>query len=401
MPRVTIICNSFPPETGGAPGRIYNLAKLLLQAGYEVNVITAMPNYPLGAIFPKYRGRLVVKEDIEGIRVKRIIVYPSNSKRNFPRAISMISHVLSLWLLAFPGLLFRRPDVTIVSSPPLLAAHTGMLLAKLTSKKVLLNVSDLWPLSAVEMGAIGKGGRFRFLQGIEKRMYRLADAFMGQSEEILAHIKSITKKEKPDFLYRNLQERKDVILTSGTGTRKTKKIIYAGLLGHAQGVLEICRGINFKELGSELVIYGSGPEKKALQQLVLQQPEKGITVCDTIPQQQLSEKLAACDATLIPLKHPIAGAVPSKLFLAIAHGLPVLFCAGGEGETVVKEYGLGWVSKPGDGQALIENIRALHLQDQLANQKMREGIRRAAQNAFDTKRQQEEFLNFFSRLLKP
>jgi len=394
MPRVTLICNSFPPETGGAPGRIYQLAKLLQENGYAVRVISAMPNYPLGAIFPAYRGRLVVNEEVEGIRVKRIIVYPSNSKKLFPRALSMLSHVLSLWLLAFPGMLFRRSDVAIVSSPPLLAAHTGLLLAKLTSKKVLLNVSDIWPLSAVEMGAISKGGHFRFLHWIEKRMYRLADGFMGQSEEIIRHIRQLSKKEKPAFLYRNLQPGLNANVLEVPATGSEKKIIYAGLLGHAQGVLHICQTVNFKALGARLFIYGNGPERKAIAALAAAHPEKGIVVCDTLTQAELSRQMHEFDAALIPLKYPIAGAVPSKLFMAIAHRLPVLFCAGGEGAEMVRAYGLGWVSEPGDKAGLSENISAMAAQDVAGQKALRERVGKAAMEKFDINRQGSAFLQF-------
>lgn len=399
MPRVTIICNSFPPETGGAPGRIYNLAKLLVQDGYKVQVITAMPNYPLGAIFPGYRGKMAVRETIDGIEVKRIVVYPSNSGRLFPRAVSMISHVLSLWLLAFPGLFFRRPDVTIVSSPPLLAAYAGMQIARLSSRKVILNVSDIWPLSAVEMGALRKGWRFRVLQRVEKSMYRMAVAFMGQSEEIIQHIHAFSRKKKPSFLYRNLQaQRQDSnALRQRTGERK---IIYAGMLGHAQGMLHICRTVDFAACGAKLYIYGNGPERKPIEAWAAQHPEKGITVHDTISSTELSKLLPSFDATLIPLKHPIAGAVPSKLFLAIAHQLPVLFCAGGEGEEITKRYGLGWVSAPGNGAALEKNIHALSALDDASWRLLKDRMKGAADGAFSAGAQGKNFLAFLKRVLK-
>lgn len=401
MPRVTIICNSFPPETGGAPGRIYRLAKLLQQGGYEVQVITAMPNYPLGAIFPAYRGKLVVNEEVEGIRVKRILVYPSNDKKLLPRALSMMSHVLSLWVLAFPGLLLRRADLAIVSSPPLLAAHSGMLLARLTSKKVLLNVSDLWPLSAVEMGALNKGWRYRLLLQIEKSMYRLADGFMGQSKEILQHIRQLSKKKKPEWLYRNLQEGLNNTAAPATAAANTeKKIIYAGLLGHAQGVLDICRALDFAACGVRLFIYGNGPERKALEMLATRHPEKGIVICEPLPPAQLSPQLHQFDATLIPLKYAIAGAVPSKLFLAIAHQLPVLFCAGGEGEELVQEHGLGWVSPPGDHAALLVNIRRMVAQDEAAGTEMRQRLATAASSSFNARQQGRDFLAFLNHFLQ-
>lgn len=74
-------------------------------------------------------------------------------------------------------------------------------------KKVVLNVSDLWPLSAVELGAMKEGGVYHRVMGrIERFLYRKATACQGQSKEIVDYIKRY-EPGKASFLYRNLQHR--------------------------------------------------------------------------------------------------------------------------------------------------------------------------------------------------
>src|ERR1044072_3209282 len=118
-PLIAIFCNSFPPEGGGASARIYNLATLLRNNGYRVQVVSAMPNYPTGKIFAPYRGRLVVDEEIDGIKVKRVLLYPSNTASALSRGWILASFVLSIRTLALRHVRKMKPALVIVSSPPL------------------------------------------------------------------------------------------------------------------------------------------------------------------------------------------------------------------------------------------------------------------------------------------
>ena len=66
--------------------------------------------------------------------------------------------------------------------------------------------------------------------------------------------------------------------------------------------------------------------------------------------------LGKADCALIPLVKNIFGAVPSKIYEAMAAGLPILFSGDGEGARIVEENNLGWVSKSKDYKELEENI---------------------------------------------
>ena len=146
----------------------------------------------------------------------------------------------------------------IIQTPPVLAAASAMLLFRCCyRKKVVLNVSDLWPLSAVELGAMKEGGVYHGVMGrIERFLYRKATACQGQSKEIVDYIKRY-EPGKASFLYRNLQHR-FVLPNQPPSSRKPFRIVYAGLLGVAQNILELIERIDFKGMGAELHVFGGG-----------------------------------------------------------------------------------------------------------------------------------------------
>ncbi len=55
---ILILTQYFPPESGAPSVRLMAMAHELQKLGIRVRVVTGMPNYPLGAIYPKYRGRI-------------------------------------------------------------------------------------------------------------------------------------------------------------------------------------------------------------------------------------------------------------------------------------------------------------------------------------------------------
>jgi glycosyltransferase involved in cell wall biosynthesis len=178
--KIVIISNYYPPEMGAAANRIRNLAEGLQQKGNEVIVICPLPNYPKGKIFKKYSGKFSVKEVTNKIKIKRYWIFPSKSKNAFIRLISMLSFAWSLWFSVF-SFLKRKPDVFIINSPPLLVGLSGLLLSKILKGKTILNVSDIWPLSALELGVIKRGFFYTLFERIEKTNYKLAYKIIGNS----------------------------------------------------------------------------------------------------------------------------------------------------------------------------------------------------------------------------
>src|SRR5580693_10207591 len=86
--KFVLLTQCYPPEIGGAQVLLGSLATELKRQGHEVKVVTALPNYPTGKIFKDYRGRSVVREEIDGIPVFRTWIYAAQSARLFPRLMN-------------------------------------------------------------------------------------------------------------------------------------------------------------------------------------------------------------------------------------------------------------------------------------------------------------------------
>jgi hypothetical protein len=262
MTELLIISHYYPPEMGAASNRIYQLANGL-KDNFSVTVVTPLPNYPEGRLFPGYRGKIKEQRLEKGITVKRLWIFPSKSKNKFVRLLSMLSYSISLALyFAFHSL----PKKVIIQSPPLLVAFTSVFFLRSKHRQLILNVSDLWPDAGLDLGALKKGKLYSLLKKIESFNYRNAQLVLGQSEEILAHVTKITTRPKT-LLYRNFPTENLLELSETSGSDpSTLKLVYAGLLGVAQGLLRLCEELNFK--GVELHIYGAGPEQAALENFI-------------------------------------------------------------------------------------------------------------------------------------
>lgn len=356
--KINVISIFFPPEKGAASGRIFNMVKELQNRGCDVQVITAFPNYPTGKIFPGYKG-LVADEVIEGVIVKRLWLYPSNSKNPLLRVISMISFSITMYL-SFFFLRKRKADITIVNSPPLFTGFAGVILGRLVSKKVVVNISDIWPLSALELGAIKRGKFYSLLEWMEHKIYKKADLCLSQSADTKTHINNIFP-DKDVFLYRNLarinkyNENFNVRIDSSIKF----KIVYAGLLGVAQGVFRIIEAIDFKALNIELDIYGAGNETEKIKRYIEDNKDCNITYHGLISPTELEKFFPSYHASLIPLTSPIYGAFPSKIFGAMAAGVPVIFSGEGEGAEFVENYKIGYVNQSSDLKSLEQNLKKI------------------------------------------
>ena len=350
---IVIISNYYPPEMGAAANRIKNLAEGLQKKGNIVTVICPLPNYPKGQIFKKYKNKFSCKEVINDVNIKRYWIFPSKSKNAFIRLISMLSFAWSLWFSVF--LLFKRkPDVFIINSPPLLVALSGLFLSKSLRSKTILNVSDIWPLSALELGVINRGFIYSLFERVEKLNYKLADKIIGQSEETITHISKIVDKEF--LVYRNTPKFKEY--TFKEKKEGNIKIVYAGLLGYAQGILTICKELDFKELGAEFHIYGAGMEEEEIMKITKNQ-DKNIFFHGIKSASEIKDEILKYDVSLVPLKTNIYGAVPSKIFESMQLGIPILYVGEGEAIDIVLKLRIGLVSSPNDYKELKENILSI------------------------------------------
>lgn len=388
--KLIILTQYFYPEMGAPQNRLYELAMELRLLGWEVDIITAMPNYPTGKIFQSHRGKLYLKENISGMRIHRYCMYPSNSSRVLPRILSMLSFSITSFF-SWYTVRKAKPDYLLVESPPLTLAFTGWVISKLARTSLIMNVSDLWPLSAKELGAISDGFIYKRLIALESFLYRKATICTGQSQEIVDYIKKVTPNKS--YLFRNGVDTARFMNTNFDSTKRNH-VVYAGLLGVAQGILSICQNIDFMELGTEFHIYGTGTEQDRIIAFLNENPKRGITYHGMLNRDKMPEVLSSYGCSMIPLIKNIYGAVPSKIYEAMAAGLPIIFSGAGEGAAIIKNQQAGWVAGPKDWTSLkLCVLEFLNLPD-VDYLEIRKRNRQTASQHFDRKTQIFELNSF-------
>src|SRR6185437_15517707 len=125
--RFLVLTQYFLPETGAAQVRLAAMIQELRAAGHTVEVVTGMPNYPGGEIFPEYRGRFYIRDEWKGVVVHRVWLYASTGAGP-RRALNYLSFVAT----SIVGLLLaERADYIFVESPPVFLSIPAKLVAVL------------------------------------------------------------------------------------------------------------------------------------------------------------------------------------------------------------------------------------------------------------------------------
>lgn len=401
--RIIIHSQYFPPEIGAAPNRLSALVHGLANAGHQVTVLTAMPNYPLGRCYPGYGG-LLRRGDHHGSAVVRTFIWPTQSAGMLKRLLCYFSFVFSS--VALGGCFLNQPDYILTESPPLFLGISGFLLSRWKRARWIFNVSDLWPESAVCLGVLKPGLALRLSESLEGFCYRRAWLVTGQSSEIIQNIEKRfpgvptfylpngvdTEKFRPD---RSTRETR-ALLGSGRGC----VVLYAGLHGLAQGLEQIIEAADrLRDTSITFVLVGDGPVKRALASEAEARGLSNIKFLDPLPQEQMPALIAAADIVLVPLKTAIPGAVPSKLYEAMSAGRALVAIASGEAADIVSQHRAGVVVAPGDIQGLSTSLLDL-ARDWRYREQLGTEARRAAMTLFDRSRSIARFIRYLEEQLR-
>jgi hypothetical protein len=362
--RAVFLTQYYPPEVGAPQARIAALARGLSGRGVEVTVHTCFPHYPDGAIKAPYRNRLVEEERDGDARVVRSAVYPA-ANRGFARRLaghaSFAASALATARRTGPA------DVVVAETPPLFLAGAAIPYARAKRAPLIVNVADLWPDSAIELGALRSPAAIRVACAVERAAYRAATTISCPTEGIVTAL-----ERRPESAGKVTLLRPAVDLdrfdpdagreASGDGPLR---ILYAGTIGMAHGLGTLLDAT--ETLGGtagspiEVTIAGDGAEAPALQARLAGGRPAGVRMLGAVPGERIPGLYAACDVAVVLLRdQPVFhGALPTKLLEAMAAGRPVVLSARGEAARLIEAAGAGLVVEPESPRALAEALRAL------------------------------------------
>lgn len=361
-----MITQYFPPETGAAQVRLKEVAKALQTHGHEVQVTTAFPNHPAGVIPEPYRGKFFMRDTVDGISLLRTWVYPVPRGRFWKRLLNYFSFVFS----AFYGVLRADPaDVLFVESPPLFIGFTALFAKWVKHTPLILNISDLWPESAVSLGLVTNKHLIAWAERFELYLYRKAWKISAQTQGILTNLRErgipeaklafLPNGVDPKLFYKHEPEE---ALVKSLDLEGKFVIIYAGTMGYAHG-LEVVVGAaeKLKEDHVVFLFVGDGSERPKLEAMAKERNLNSFRFVDFQPITEMHRYYSIANASLSTLRRYklSEGVRPSKIFPSMSSEKPLIYVGEGEGAAIAEESGGAIVIPPEDPDALAEAVRTL------------------------------------------
>lgn len=387
--KLVILTQYFPPEVGAPQNRLYELAVRLKNKGIDITVVTAMPNYPAMEIQSDYKKKYFVKEDMNGLKIIRSYIYVSKSKSIVKRLLNYYSFVISSFIASC--FYVKEHDYIICESPPLFLGKTGWLVSLIHRSKFILNVSDLWPESAEKLGLVSNKSVLKISTVLEEFLYKRSSFITGQTQGIVNNIKG----RFPDKDVYWLPNGVDVKLFHPNRNSEWKLangfhesdfvFLYAGIIGHAQGleiILEAAKRIKNKS-EIKFVLLGAGPEKSKLMQMKEEYNLNNVFFFDAISKQEMIQVLNSVDATIIPLRKLdlFLGAIPSKIFENLAMRVPVLLGVDGEArELFVSKGNCALYFEPENVDELVNRVEEIYGQPKLRQLLTENGVKYVSEN---------------------
>lgn len=353
----------FTPDTAPTGTIGARLVHELGGLGVRVDVVTSLPWYTAHAVDPAWAGRWRRCETTDFGSVTRLHPFPTGDKRNVPkRAVGFAAFCAAT---AATGALGAGVDAVLAMTPPLPMGATGWLVSLARRAPLVLNVQDVFPDVAVELGVLRGRAPIAAASALERWTYARADAVTVLSEGMRANLATKTDPARlhviPNFtdVGSITPQPRDNSYRHDLGLGDQTVVMYAGNVGMSQSVeLLIDAARAFVERDDVVfVVNGGGSGLDALRRRAQGLPN--VRFAPMQPESRLPEVLAAADLHVVPLKRGLArSSVPSKIYSILAAGRPVLASvdAGSEIERIVGAAGAGTTVAPEDPHAFVSAL---------------------------------------------
>lgn len=406
--RLLIITQYYPPEIGPPQNRLSELALRLKDSGHDVEILTAMPNYPHMQVHEAYKGKYWMTEEVRGIKVHRAWIYASTDRGLFRRMINYCSFTFTSF---FRGLFIKgKWDYMMCESPPLFLGFTAVLLSRIRGAKLIFNVADLWPESAESLGIVTNKRVLKWSYNLEAWIYRKSYLITGQTKGIINDIRSRFPSFKLFWLPNGVDTAVfDPSIVTPTWRERMQfedgqfLLFYGGILGYAQGLEVVLKAAKkLEDTRACFVLLGEGPKKEFLMEMAEELNLKNVRFLPAVSREEMPEIVASADALVSPLRgiELFKGALPTKVFENLAMEKPVFLGVRGEAyDLFIKEAKAGWYFEPENEVELANVVREALENPDLIKQYGQNGRRFVVEN-FDRKRIVERFEHHLKTLEK-
>ena len=398
--RVLLVTQYFQPENF----KCNDIAFELQRRGYEVTVLTAIPNYPQGKYFDGYGLFKRRVEHIDGVKVIRGFVVPRGKGGKIGLSLNYLSYLVSSCLIAlYLSLRYKYEAVFVHQVSPVTIGVAATLVKRIQRIPMYFWVLDLWPESLT--AAIGL--RNKYILGFFSKMVQW---FYRRSDKILISSKgfanSICEKgdfaEKiiyfPNWVDKALTAKSDIVTPD---VPNGFVAMFTGNIGASQDfgtVLSAAERLK-EHKDIHFVIVGNGRAREWVEQQIVERGLNETVHCvGSYPLEAMPATFAKADVLFAALKdEPIfALTVPAKIQAYMSSGKPIISMINGEAMELVREVGCGMAVAAEDSKAFADAVLQMSQLSQSEREQMGNRGREFASNNFDFTKQMtllEEIMN--------
>lgn len=357
MMKVVIFTQFYPPEMEPSGFMFNSLAKFLAKSDNveRVDVVCGFTNFPSGKFIDRKWYSLFKQSRQDGVNVHNVIVVPSDNKRNIKRIINYTSYLFTAIL---KGAFMKAPDVVIATSPPIFVALAGLVVTKLKGAKFVLDVRDIWPESAVQMGSIKNKKIIGLLEWLELLLYKNASLITVATPGMVDMVRNkIGKLDTPiHYIPCGVTiPREDELKKEGGSPFKESDhdkfcVLYAGLHGHAQNLTTLVDAANLLKQRENIAFYfvGTGPDKDRIVEYASSLNLPNVRFLPPVSRGEIRRFFVFAGCAIVPLQdlQIFKNVFPSKAFELMSYGVPIVVGVGGEIGKLIESTGSGQSVKP-------------------------------------------------------
>ena len=356
-----------PDMPGGT--RHFDLALELVKKGHDVTILASGFHHGTRSYIKIKPDERMKVEAYEGVRFVWVPTFPYYCN-DWRRVLNMISYG---WrVLGCDGCL-PKPDVIIGSSMHPFAALAGWWLARRHRARFVFEVRDLWPQTAVDMGAMKENGlSAKLLYAWEKFMYEKAEkiiVLLPYAEEYI--VSRGINSEKVFWLPNGVNlDRFDhaVPLEEGSEVAKTFEhcrgnftVVYTGSHAISDGldvILEAAELLQEEYKDVHFILIGEGSEKSKLISKAQAMGLMNLSFCAPVAKQTIPTALLAADCLVLPVQDLSIyrfGISFNKAYDYLASSKPIIM-VGNPRNNIVEEVNCGIAVEAGNSKALSEAV---------------------------------------------
>jgi len=360
---ILIISDSYPPEIRSASRIMRDLALELSSRGYKIIVATRYPRSNVSTLVNINNYSPLTLED--GIRILRIHSMPIHNVNFIIRGISqLILPFQFLWQIN--KYVKNKIDILYLWSPPIPLAFLGKFLN--IRGEYILNVQDIFPQNAIDLGIIKRPLFIRVFEYIEKVAYKSATRIIVHSpgnKSFLIKSKNVPPQKIsiiPNMIDINFYKRKEnhVQILRKNSFKDKFIFLYAGVFGPSQGLeIIIQAAVEFRNIKDIcFILVGEGTQKSRLKNLVDFYCLNNLIIKPLVTEDLYVSILKEVNVGLVCLNsRNTTPVVPAKMMSYMAAKLPIAAFLNKEsdGHNIIRKAKCGY-STCSDNPEQIKNI---------------------------------------------